>query len=289
MAEDVVEHTIAVPRAESESLVEPIRPREHPRVYRWRFGIAYLVLAVLAGAGVGVAVMLLDRPEERAGAAWSEWKPTGRETSYADQIADFVGKGYRLENGTQLAAVIASQPRVNTSTNVPVQAVVIQNQSALPSAEPDIEIVPTQDTVMYTLCGLGAQAQCSLGDGQLSNEHLQLLRREALELSLYTFKYVEGAASTIILLPPGLGENAEDPSDDQTIALFLLKKDFRRELAQPVRNTLLLASPPQIAELNAREELIVDRLTDPNIFQYQFDQVQTGGAILILAPVNARR
>jgi hypothetical protein len=286
VAEDVVEHTIAVPRAEPESLVEPIRSREHPRVYRWRFGVAYLVLAVLAGAGVGVAVMLLDRPEERAGPAWSEWKPTGRETSYPDQIADFVGNGYRLPSGSQLAAVIASTPTVS-STNVPVQAVVIQNQSALPSAAPDIEIVPTQDSVMYTLCGLGPQ--CSIAEGEPSAERLQLLRREALELSLYTFKYVDGAASTIVLLPPNLGENAEDTSDDEAVALFLQKKDFSRELAQPVRNTLLLATPPQIAELNAREELIVDRLTDPNIFQYQFEQVQTGGAILILAPVNARR
>lgn len=287
MAEDVVEHTIAAPRAEPESIVEPVRAREHPRVYRWRFGIAYLVLAVLAGVGVGVAVMLVERPEDRAGPAWSEWKPVGRETSYADQIADFVGKGYRLENGSQLAAVIASQPRVDTSTSVPVQAVVIQNQSALPSADPDVEIVPTQDTVMYTLCGLGAQ--CSIGQGTPSAERLSLLRREALELSLYTFKYVDGADSTIVLLPPNLGENAQDPADDQAVALFLQKKDFSRELSRPVRDTLLLAAPPQVAELDAREALIVDRLTDPNIFQYQFEQVQTGGAILILAPVNARR
>lgn len=287
MAEDVAEHTVAVPRAEPEPLVEPRRPREHPRIYRWRFGIAYLVLAVLAGVGVGVAVMLVERPEDRAGAAWSEWKPVGRETSYADQIADFVGKGYRLENGSQLAAVIASQPRVDTSTSVPVQAVVIQNQSALPSADPDVEIVPTQDTVMYTLCGLGAQ--CSIGQGTPSAERLSLLRREALELSLYTFKYVDGADSTIVLLPPNLGENAQDPADDQAVALFLQKKDFSRELSRPVRDTLLLAAPPQVAELDAREALIVDRLTDPNIFQYQFEQVQTGGAILILAPVNARR
>ena len=287
MAEDVVEHSIAVPRAEPETLVEPVRPREHPSVHRWRFGLAYLVLAVVAGAGIGFAVMLLDRPEDRAGPAWSEWKPVGRETSYPDQIADFVGQGYRLENGSQIAAVIASQPRVDTSTSVPVQAVVIQNQSALPSAASDVEIVPTDDTVMYTLCGLGAQ--CSIATGTPTSERLQLLRREALELSLYTFKYVDGAESTIVLLPPNLGEDAQDPADDQSVALFLQKKDFRKELSQPVRNTLLLATPPQVSELNAREALIINRLTDPNIFQYQFEQVQTGGALLILAPVNARR
>ena len=142
MAEDVVEHSIAAPRAEPDSIVEPIRPREHPRVYRWRFGIAYFVLAVLAGVGVGIAVMIVERPDEAAAPAWSEWQPVGRETSYPDQIAEYVGQGYRLQSGSPLAAVIASPPQVNTDANVAVQAVVIQNQSALPSADPDVEIIP---------------------------------------------------------------------------------------------------------------------------------------------------
>ena len=44
-----------------------------------------------------------------------------------------------------------------------------------------------------------------------------------------------------------------------------------------------------MTQLNQREDLIVDRLTDPSLFQYQFQQAQTGGALLVLAPFNARR
>lgn len=287
MAEDVVEHAVAVPQAEPEALVEPRRPREQPRIYRFRFGIAYLALAVVAGLGVGGAILLYERPADREEPAWSSWRPTGRETSYPDQIADYVGARYRLPSGRQLAVVAASAPRVTTGEPVPVQAVVIQNQSALPSAAPDFEYVRTQNTIMYELCGLGQQ--CSISEGEPSTERFQLLRREALELSLYTFKYVEGAESTIVMLPPNLGEDPEDASDDEAMALFLQKKDFARELAQPVRNTLLRATAPTLTRLNPREDLVVSRLTEPNIFRYQFQQAPTGGALVLLAPVNARR
>jgi hypothetical protein len=287
VAEDVVEHTVATSRAEPEALVEPRRPREQPRIHRWRFGIAYLALAVVAGLGVGGTILLYERPADPEEPAWSSWRPVGRETSYPDQIADYVGQRYRLPSGRQLAVVAASPPRVTTGEPVPVQAVIIQNQSPLPSAAREFEYVRTQDTIMYELCGLGQQ--CSISEGEPSTERLQLLRREALELSLYTFKYVEGAESTIVMLPPSLGEDPQDARDDQAMALFLQKKDFARELALPVRHTLLRATAPSIARLNPREDLVVKRLTDPNIFQYQFQQAPTGGALVLLAPINARR
>lgn len=287
MAEDVVEHTIAAPRAEPETLVEPIRPHEHPRVHRWRFAVAYLVLAVLAGVGVGLAVMLLDRPEDQTGPAWSDWKPVGHQASYPDQIADFVGEGYRNTNGRQLAGVVASEPRVTNQTEfVPVQNLFIQNESALPSASPDVDVIGVQDTVMYVLCGFGLQ--CSIAEGEPSSERLMLLRREALELALYTFRYVDGAESVIVVLPTDLGQNVDDPADDQRFALFLEKKHFGRELGQPVSRTLPLATPPQANALDERETRTVERMTDPSIFQYEFQQAQTGGAVMILAPINAR-
>jgi hypothetical protein len=139
---------------------------------------------------------------------------------------------------------------------------------------------------MFTLCGRGAQ--CSIDEGQPSAARMDLLRREALELSLYTFKYDRDAESTIVFLPPNLGEAKDDPADDTAIALFLRKKDFARELSMPVRNTLFSARPPAIGEIDRAEQQIVNRLTDQSMFQYQWGQAQTGGALLLLAPVNAR-
>jgi hypothetical protein len=283
VAEDVVEHTVAAPLAEPEPLVEPRRSREQPRFYRWRFGVAYLALAVAAGVGVGLAIMIYQRPAEPEGPAWSAWQPTGRETSYADQIADFVAKRYRLESGSQLAGVLAGPPSVQ---NVPVQAVAIENRSAVANAQPEIEIFETGNSVMYTLCGLGPQ--CSIREGEPSEERMQLLRGEALELSLYTFKYVDGADSAIVLLPPNLGD-PDDPEDDAAAAIFLRKQDFSRELSQPLRQTLTRESPPVVTEFDPREGLIVDRLTEQNLFQYDYQQAPTGGVIIVLAPLTARR
>jgi hypothetical protein len=284
VAEDVVDHTVAAPRAEPEPLVEPRRPREHPRIYRWRFGIAYLALAAAAGVGVGLAIMIFQRPAEAEEPAWSSWQPTGRETSYADQIAEYVASRYRLESGEQVAPVLAGPPIVES---LPVQAVAIENRSAVPNARPQIEIFETGNSVMYTFCGLGGP-NCAIQQGQQSDEQMRLLRREALELSLYTFKYVEEADSTIVLLPPNVGD-PEDPQDDTAAALFLRKQDFGRELGQPLRQTLAEERPPAVAEFDPREALIVDRLTEQNLFLYGFQQVPTGGAMIVLSPLTARR
>lgn len=286
MAEDVVEHTIAAPRAEPETLVEPLRPHEHPRVYRWRFGVAYLVLAVLAGVGVGLAVMLIERPDERGNVAWSDWKPSGREASYANQIADHIGPMYRLGQGGQPIAAIAREPSFE---GVPVEAVVIQDQAPYRASRPNIE-GPTQtsNTVMFVLCAFGPQ--CSLDEQSAQSTAVQtLLQRQALELSLYTFRYVDGADSTLVVLPPRLGANPEDPSDDIRTALYLRKKDFGRELSQPISQTLVTSSDGEVGQLGRTEALTVARLTDPKVFRYEPIQLPTGEVMLGLVPVNTRR
>ena len=276
----------AAPAAALPAGLAPVERREERRhpIFRFRFAIAYLALAVVAGTGIGLAIVLFQQPEDPAPTPWSAWVPAGRETSFPDQIADFVGANYRGESGNPLVAVIPSPPEVQ---DVPLQAVAIRDESPVASVDPKIEVVRTSDSLMYTLCGLGQQ--CSIAEGTPSRERLQVLRREALELSLYTFKYVDGVGSTIVLLPPNLGENRQSADDDQTIALFLRKRDYERELARPLRQWLIAGPPPPGAALEQGDAQIVDRLTVPHLFQYQFQQVQTGGAILVLAPVTPRR
>ena len=53
---------------------------------------------------------------------------------------------------------------------------------------------------MYSLCGLGAS--CSIATGTPSVERGELVRREILELALYTFKYVGGIENVIAFMPP---------------------------------------------------------------------------------------
>ena len=58
------------------------------------------------------------------------------------------------------------------------------------------------NTIAYNLCGIGGK-NCAIGIGTPSSARLLLLRREALELALYTFKYVHGVQNVVAILPPG--------------------------------------------------------------------------------------
>lgn len=276
---DVASSATAVETPPAIPLVDPPRRPAESRPFRYRFGLAYLVLAVLAGGGVGSAIILLDR-EPATEVAWSSWKPVGRESSFAAQVSDFVSGRYRHpDTGGPLVGVLASKPQIQTQeTSVPIQAVAIQND---PEGDTDdISIMSTEEgSLMYTLCGLGER--CAIREGVPTVERAQLLRREALELALYSFKYMGDLKSVIVLMPPNLGK-PNDPSDDTSTALFFEKRDFRRELSRPLQRTLVSRQP---ARISAIERLTIDRLTEPRRFLYEFTQTPAGFAVIVLAPI----
>ena len=55
--------------------------------------------------------------------------------------------------------------------------------------------------MLYTLNGLGPQ-RLDQGRRRRPTARLQLVRREALELALYTFRYLPDADMVVTLLPP---------------------------------------------------------------------------------------
>ena len=278
---------VVVPPASREPLVTPVGRPQSDRVvnrYRIRFGVVYLALAAVVGAAVGSFVVMLLRDPPAASATWSQWQPEGQEGSYPTQIADYVEKRYRGENGRPLVGVIASRPAVQAGDSaVPVSHVVIQND--LVGGEDDVKVVATDDGIMYQLCGLGDN--CSIRDGEPSAERHRLLRRQALELALYSLKYIDSLDSVIALLPPA----PPDPSaegDTPSTALFFEKSDLRSALENPLVTTF--RSPTETLgteiELDPVERLTIDRLTSPRLFRYQFTQAPAGGAIMVLAPIS---
>lgn len=264
-------------RAEPADLLPPPRAPGHASVFRGRFAVAYLALAVLAGVGIGGAVVLLDRPASQP-AAWSAWQPDGSQATFDDQIAQYVGGRYRADSGNPLVAVVPGPPSVTSGNQeVSVTNVVIQND---PEGDREgFRVVDIERSWMYQLCGLGTN--CSIADGAPSTERMQILRREALELALYTFKYGDDIDTVIALLPPNLGE-ANNTEDDTAVALFFEKSALRKELAEPLDRTLLASSPPQGAELDPRESLVIERLTANRLFLYQFQPLQAGSALMHL-------
>src|SRR5581483_5836908 len=96
-----------------------------------------------------------------------------------------VGKSYRLPNGDQLVDVIARAPSVSpaSSTSIPIHYVGVRGTKA---SGDKIISVSSSNSVMYTLCGLGSG--CSIASGKATVARGTLVRREILELALYTFK-----------------------------------------------------------------------------------------------------
>ena len=73
--------------------------------YRNRFAAFYVVLAIIAGAGVGALLVLVGRGSPAPAPAWSAWEPIGSSERRAAQIGDHVGDEYRLPSGKALVAV----------------------------------------------------------------------------------------------------------------------------------------------------------------------------------------
>jgi hypothetical protein len=258
----------------ADDLVRP--PAERQPAYRFRFGIAYLLLAAVLGTAVGTGILLAGRGNEVVGPAWSPWKPSAdRSSARIQEIVGYVARRYRLDTQRQLLAVIPGLPSIqNGDSRIAIRGVALRGPIVTRSQE-EFSFVETQNGLMYILCG-GAPS-CAMG-GEASPRRGQLVRREALELALYTFKYVDGVDSVIAFWPPRAGS-------ETTHALFFRKSDFDDQLGRPLTETLAPATALQPTSLNAVEGTLIDRLTLPHFFRAQPIQAQDDSVILVLDPV----
>jgi hypothetical protein len=275
MAEDV-SRLEGQAKDEELTLVPDRRERARQSSYRFRFGIIYILLAAVVGAGVGTFIVLAMRPAPEKEAAWSTWRPEGRVNAYPVEIAQHVGARYRLQSGKQLVGVLAGKAEIQ---NLPLRAVVIQHDATNPTKRDDLEVIEVGNGVLYNLCGAGQK--CSIAEGTPTPDRARLLRREALELALYTFKYVEDVDSVIAMMPFNLGK-PETEEDDTSTVVFMQKKDFQRQLEAPLERTL--PGRPRTT-LDPIQGQVVDTLTRPRQYLYDIQPTQDLGAILMLAPI----
>jgi hypothetical protein len=265
---------------------EPARPIVAPKppkrqgTYRSRFVLFNVILALAAGVGVGALVVLLTRPDAVPSPSWSAWEPTGSSNARVLQIADHVAKEYKFQ-GDQLVVALGGKPMVtdagNTNAQIPIRAIAVRPDTSTGQAEEDdIEIVDASKSIEYVLCGLGDG--CSIAQGPPTEARGTFLRRQSLELALYTFKYVDGVESVTVMLPP-LPDGQTPPS-----AVFLKRGDIGKELSKPLTQTL---SPitPTIGTIKATELQTLNRITRPNLYQVAYTQAQDASPILILSPV----
>ncbi|HET9437911.1 MAG TPA: hypothetical protein VFO64_06895 [Gaiellaceae bacterium] len=285
MADDVMDKAAADAKhvstngAGTSVAVRPASRAERARsaAYRSRFAAFYVALAVIAGAGVGTLVVLVGRGSPAPAPAWSAWEPTGSIERRAAQIADHVSDQYRLPSGNPLATVTYAGPPTianpQDATPLDIRALAVASEAA--SGGEDIDAFRSDENVMYVLCGRGPT--CSIPEGQESLERTQLLRRQALELALYSFKFLDGIDTVLVLLPPPLGAQ-------QANGVFLERDELRAALDRPLGDTLTAELTPGVGEISAEEGRVVDRLTRTRVFQVGQTQQQDGSLIMLLAP-----
>ncbi len=259
---------------------EPSRAERARRsVYRWRFAVLYAVLAAIAGAAIATTIVLVGRGSPAPAPPWSEWEPVGSAERRVAQIADRVPRPYRLQSGDQLVSAVPGPPSAPSSdgTLVRIRAILVRPQTTRGQAESDdVEVVDARDSMMYILCGVGGRT-CGIGEGTPTPERQALLRREALELALYTFKYVDDVGSVVVLLP-------QDQPQLPPTAVFLERSDIGGELSRPLDETLTAPIVPDIGGIPADEMSTIERITRPRLYAYQYDSAQDGSPLMILTP-----
>jgi hypothetical protein len=274
----LIDAETAKPVGESDSV--PRSERARKTGYRRRFAFVYGALALIGGIAIGALIVLLTRPDAVPNPAWSSWEPDGSSNARVKQIADHVAKEYRFQ-GQQMAVALGGPPTVaaggDTTTPIPVAAIAVRPDTSTGKAEEDdIDLVDASKSMQYVLCGLGDG--CALSSGPPTEARHTLLRREALELALYTFKYVDGVDSVTVFLPPPAG--GQSPAT----AVFLERGDTGPELGKPLSQTL---SPitPSVGSIKAGELQTLNRITRSRLYQFQYTQAQDLSAVLVLDPI----
>ena len=283
MADDVRRRSAEAVQTPSVGSTLPARPesradRARRLVYRGRFAAIYLFLAAVAGVGIGALIVLVQRDSPAPGPEWSQWEPVGSSERKVAQIAERVSGQYRLPSGNQLAAVTYSGPPAiagQDGSSLQVRAIAVEADptAARPEGD-DFDTLDARSSMMFILCGLGTA--CSIPEGAASLERGVLLRREALELALYTFKYVDSVESALVLLPPR-------PDGQAATAVFLERSDVRSALDAPLRRTLS-SSTPGVAEMSDVERQTVERLTQAHLYSFRPLQAQNGSFVMVLSP-----
>jgi len=244
------------------------------RPHRARFLVIYGLLGLVLAAAIGGVVVFAGRAID-SGPAWSSWKPSGGGLGAAKQIVQHVSPNYRLPDGNQLVDVIPKGPAVSSGgQTIPIPFIALRG----PKGKVDqVTQVSNSDTFTFSLCGLGQS--CAIATGKPSVERATLVRREILELALYTFKYVPSVKHIVAFMPPPAGTQ---PS----YVVYLQKDDLKSQLKEPLTQTLN-PKVPLPSQITPREQQRIDGITEPRIYKFGLSQTQQGDAVLVLAPLKA--
>jgi hypothetical protein len=278
VAEAVVPERSQDPARQEEGLPRLERPKA---VHSGRFMIGYMVIVLMVGAAlVTLAFMSRDSSDSATTAAVGGVPVKEDGFQRAREIATEVARQYRGANGEQIVAVTAQPGEVS---GLPLQYIALRHGRNQPLTEGDVSVVEPGQTALYSFCGLAGEQNCAL-PGEATPERLMLLRREAVELSLYTFKFLPEIQTVVSLLPPVPRGEGQAP---QTFAIYFQRRHLESVLGEPITKTLPERPPFAEGDIAQGEAEMINRLTETRLFTSSFEQLPTQGVILNLSPPSA--
>ena len=281
-----------------------------PHLHRFRTATAVLVGFAIGAILIAVSVAISssgDSSGSRSGSGlvWSSWKPPESGTLGARDIAAYVSPSYRIDPVNQLAVVTvvnlesasdaaAAASAASSGTAAAATAATGLAVAIHPSPTSSAISLLGGNTIAYDLCGIGKN--CAIGVGTPSQNRLLLLRREALELALYTLRYLHGVQNVVAILPPGRTQaqstltRSPPTSDAQSktlnVAVLFDRKELGPLLDHPLSDLLPETEPPTVGEMaRAPEAGLVEQVTGRGMFSERLQQAQDGSNLLVLDPL----
>ena len=262
----------AAPEPEPET---PSRPPFEPiskHAPRFRLILGALIGVAIGAIGATLVLVSGQGPSQSGSDRWSDWRPsTTSLNDGAQQIADHVAPTYRQQGGDQLVGVTGGPLKVAASPDPLPAKIAVASQDTT-----KIGIV-RGSTALYNLCGLGSH--CAINRGKPSTQRFLLLRREALELALYSFHYLN-VNNVVALLPPAPGQRPQN-------AVFFQRGEFQKVLGHPI-SQVLPSPPPSMRGLNdSPQGKLISQVTAPSVYCFSFQQAQDLSAFLVLQKPDA--
>ena len=166
--------------------------------------------------------------------------------------------------------------RSNRAQTIPIPLVALRGPHGKILTDQIVQTT-TDNTLTFSLCGLGQS--CAIATGKPTVERATLVRREIVELALYTFKYVKSVTNVVAFMPPPTGTTPQ-------YVVYLKKDDLSDQLSKPLGRTIQ-ARTPLPAQISPTEQQRVDALTLPRMYKFSLSQTQQGEAVLVLQPLKA--
>ena len=129
----------------------------------------------------------------------------------------------------------------------------------------------------FSLCGLGQS--CSIATGKSSVARGILVRREILELALYTFKYVGGVKN----VSRSCRRSGDQPARTRSTCR---RATCQQQLKLPLAHTLS-AKVPLPSTIAPREQQMIDSVLSPRVYKFSSRAGAARRRVLVLRPFKA--